>query len=209
LFKNQYIIVDDFYEYPDAINALAKSMSTEESTGGNYGGVMTDEQFFNDSHKQIFNELSGIEVIPSTQLTGKFRFTTKYDKAGQHIHFDPGHNQIWSAVIFMEKEPEGATEEDLKAYGTHFWKHNRTGLTSIPHTQEGIEEYGWKGVDDLKVFLETEGNDQSLWTRQFSVPYKYNRLVMFRPWLFHSPGDFFGEDKSNCRLIQTFFLGYK
>jgi len=190
LFKNQYIIVDDFYEYPDAINALAKSMSTEQSTGGNYGGVMTDEQFFNDSHKQIFNELSGLEIIPSTQLTGKFRFTTKYDKAGQHIHFDPGHNQIWSAVIFMEKEPEGATEEDL-------------------NTQEGIEKYGWKGVDDLKVFLETEGNDASLWTRQFSVPYKYNRLVMFRPWLFHSPGDFFGEDKSHCRLIQTFFLGYK
>ena len=209
MFKSQYIIIDDFYDDPDAINALAKSMPTEEYTGGNYGGVMTEEAFFTDDHKNIFSQLSNTEVISSTVLSGKFRFTTKYDKAGQHIHFDPGHNQIWSAVIFMEKEPEDATEDDLRRYGTHFWKHNRTGLTSIPHTQEGIEQYGWKGVDDLKVFLETEGTDESFWTRQFSVPYKYNRLVMFRPWLFHSPGEFFGEDKSRCRLIQTFFLGLK
>ena len=79
MFKNQYIIVDDFYEHPDAVNALAKSMITEQSTGGNYGGVMTVEEFFTDSHKQIFSELSGLEIIPSTQLTGKFRFTRLWE----------------------------------------------------------------------------------------------------------------------------------
>lgn len=210
MFKTQYIIIDDFYDNPDAINAAVKKMPTEPVSGGNYAGVMTTQGLFTDMHSKIFKELSGgEEVVKSTELSGKFRFSTIHDKASQQIHFDPGVNQVWSAVLYLEKEPEGSTEEDLKAYGTHFWKHNRTGLSSIPMTQEGIEKYGWKGVPDLKNFLETEGCDESLWTRTFTCPYKYNRLVMFRPWLFHSPGIHFGTDKSYCRLIQTFFLGLK
>jgi hypothetical protein len=209
MFTNQYIIVDDFYGNPDMINQIAKNMKTEEISSGNYAGIMTTDDLFTDDIRYIFSQMSGVELVGGTELNGRFRFSTVNDTAKQQIHFDPGLNQVWSAVVYLEKEPPDSTEEDLRNYGTHFWTHNRTGLSSIPMTQEGIEQHGWKGVSDLKEFLETEGNDESLWTRTFTVPYRYNRLVMFRPWLFHSPGQHFGLDKSACRLIQTFFLGVK
>ena len=210
IFKDQYIIIDDFYDDPDTINDLVKTFPTEEVSAGNYAGVMSELSLYTDDHENFFNSISiGVQVQPCSSLSGKFRFSTINDLPKQTIHFDPGLNQIWSGVVYMEKEPENATYEDLQSYGTHFWKHDRTGLHSIPVTQEGIEKYGWKNADDLKVFLETEGNDESLWTKTFTVPYKYNRLVLFRPWLFHSPGKSFGTDISYCRLIQTFFLGIK
>lgn len=208
MIKNQYIVVDDFYDDPEVITAFIAQSETEEASAGNYSGVMTKIALYTDTHAAIFKSLTGgIDLFPTTQLTGKFRFTTANDTVKQDIHFDPAVNNMWSSVIYLGKEPEGCTQEDLNSYGTHFWRHNKTGLTSIPLTQEGIEKYGWKGVPDLKVFLETEGCDHSLWTKVFTVPYKYNRLVMFRPWLFHSPGTPFGTDKTNCRIVQTFFLG--
>lgn len=210
MIKNQYVIVDNFYDDPESITQLIKTLPTEKSSGGNYAGVMSEMSLYTEDHDAIFKSLSnGLDVQNNSPLSGKFRFSTINDVPKQNIHFDPGFKQIWSGVVYMEKEPEGSTQEDLLSYGTHFWKHNRTGLDSIPLTKEGIEQYGWKNVDDLKNFLETDGMDESLWTKTFTVPYKYNRLVLFRPWLFHSPGKSFGNDISHCRIIQTFFLGLK
>ena len=198
MLKNQYIIVDDFYDDPETITAFVNDTPTEKTSSGNYSGIMTEISLYTDTHAEIFKTLTGgMDLVPSTELNGKFRFTTINDVSKQDIHFDPAANNVWSCVVFLGKEPEGCTQEDLNSYGTHFWRHNRTGLSSIPLTQEGIEKYEWKGVPDLKVFLETEGNEHSLWTKTFTVPYKYNRLVMFKPWLFHSPGKSFGTEKSN------------
>jgi len=48
--------------------------------------------------------------------------------------------------------------------------------------------------------------DESLWEIDMVVPYRYNRLVLFRPWLFHAPGDAFGNTLETSRIVQTFFL---
>ena len=123
-----------------------------------------------------------------------------HEKHKQDIHFDPGEPGFaWAGVCYMTPNIEN-TE------GTVFWKHKRTGLESIPRTQEGIEKYNWYNVDDLKVFLETEGVDYSNWEKVLSIPYRYNRLVLFRPWLFHSPGPSFGDTIETARCIQTYFL---
>lgn len=177
-------------------------MSTEDESGGNYSGIMTEASFFTEQHQYIFRQLTGETLVPATQLTGKIRFSTENDVGKQHIHFDP--SCMWAAVCYLQK-PEFYDEQNMN--GTYFWKHKKTDLTSIPLDQEGIEKHGWKNVDDLKNFLETDGLDEGLWENTLTVPYKYNRLVLFRPWMFHSPGKNFGTDKSNCRILQTFFLG--
>lgn len=201
---NHYIIVDDFYPNPDEIHFIANTFQTEESSGGNYSGVMTNLPFFTKEHQKIFHHLTGQFLDSATSLSGKFRFSTEEETSKQLIHFDPGMNTQWAGIVYLQK-PEHYPSDNT--HGTYFWKHKRTGLASIPLTQEGIEKYGWSNVDDLKTFLETDGLDTSLWEQTLYVPYKYNRLVMFRPWLFHSPGNNFGTTKENCRLIQTFFLG--
>jgi hypothetical protein len=70
---------------------------------------------------------------------------------------------------------------------------------------EGINEYGWKDTNDLKQFLDTDGMDHSLWEKTLTIPYRYNRLILFRPWMFHSPGPLFGDTIDTARVIQTFF----
>lgn len=192
------IVVDDFYKDPDAIRNFALSTQKEQQSSGNYAGIMTEMSFLTQEHLDVFQFLTGHKVVPATSFTGKFRFTKIGDIYKQDIHFDPD-NTAWACVCYLTptEHPEG----------TIFWKHNRTGLESIPRTLEGLQAYGWSGPEDLKEFLETEGVDHSLWTKTMVIPYKYNRLVMFRPWKFHSPGPAFGTDLESARLIQTFFLG--
>lgn len=193
---NAYYIVDNFYTDPDAIRNYALNESKEETSGGNYAGVMTHSIFLTQEHLDTFSHLVGHKVKASTGFTGKFRFT-KHDEVGkQDIHFDPGDdNCAWAGVVYLTPNVPDLTE------GTIFWRHKRTGLDAIPRTKEGIKSFG-----DLKKFLDEEGTDHSLWDKIMSIPYKYNRLVLFRPWMFHSPGPGFGDSLYNSRLIQTFFL---
>jgi hypothetical protein len=205
MFMQHAIVIDDFYPEPDEIHDMIYKMPTENKSGGNYSGVMTENAFFTKEHQQIFQYITGDKLVPATSLCGKIRFSLETDRASQHIHFDPGANSVWAGVCYLQKTEHYGSADN--PYGTLMWKHNRTGLSSIPMTQEGIETHGWHNVEDLRNFLETDGLNESLWERTLNVPYRYNRLVLFRPWMFHSPGKNFGTAKENCRIIQTFFLG--
>ena len=197
-FERMYI-VDGFYKDPDSIRDYALHMQRNDTSLGNYAGVMTSDVFLTQEHVDIISQLVGHPVMPSTGFTGKFRFTRAGDVSKQDIHFDPGDNNCaWAGIVYLTP---GVEQTD----GTVFWKHKRTGLESIPRSLEGIEAHGWRGEDDLKQFLDTEGIDHSLWERTLVVPYRYNRMVLFRPWMFHSPGTPFGTTIEDSRLVQTFF----
>lgn len=116
-----------------------------------------------------------------------------------HIHFDTEVKTVWAGVVYLSKN-----HPDIE--GTSFWKHRRTGLEEIPRTDEGLSRYGWNSSQDVANFLRTEGKDESLWVKTLSVPYKYNRLVLFRPWLFYSPGKSFGNSLESSRMVQTLFF---
>lgn len=203
---NRYYIIDNFYDNPDIVRQMAIDTEKEENSSGNYPGVMTDISLFSEDHRQMFSELTNEPVQAGTQLNGKFRFAKESDTFKQHIHFDFGDGLIWAGVLYLSK-PEDCDKIDS---GTSFWKHKETRLEEIPRTLEGIQKYGWNGIPDLKNFLDTDGVDESKWEKTFTVPAKYNRLVLFRPWLFHSSSKHgFGDSLENCRLIQTFFLRNK
>jgi hypothetical protein len=91
--------------------------------------------------------------------------------------------------------------------GTIFWKHKPTGLEEIPRTEEGLAKFGLNNQGGIKNLLKNEGVDESYWEKTLAVPYRYNRLVLFRPWLFHSPGEAWGDTLATSRLVQTLFLG--
>jgi hypothetical protein len=191
-------IVNDFYTNPDLIRNYAISMQRESESKGNYAGVMTDNSFLTQEHIDIIGQLVGHKVSPNSPFTGKFRFTKKNDKYNQDIHFDTEYNGAWAGLVYLTPNIEDKE-------GTIFWKHKRTGLESIPRKFEEINQYGWKDIPDLATFLNTEGIDHSYWVKTLTIPYRYNRLVLFRPWMFHSPGPAFGDKIEDCRLIQTFF----
>jgi hypothetical protein len=208
MFRHHSIIIDDFYADPDSLReqVLQLPLST---LGGNYAGVVTKEGFFTQQHKEMFKEILAVpEVVPGTSLNGRFRFMKNGDTEKQHIHFDPGQDMAWAGVLFLTlPQHYEHMQTDTNCFGTQFWRHRGTGLKSLPLLASERAKYQWNTVDDLKLFLDTEGMDESLWDLTMQVPMKYNRLVLFRPWMFHSPGRWFGDSFENCRLIQTFFLG--
>ena len=200
--RDRYIIIDDFYDNPDELVKVAlSSMKEEDSPTGNYAGVMTTEAFFGPQHSEIFKQLTQEPSIgSSTNANGRLRFTRANDSFKMHIHFDVENTTRWAGVVYLSKE-HPVTD------GTCFWKHLRTGLEAAPNTVEGFAKHGWSSFTDFRTFLEEEGLDESLWEKTFTVPYKYNRLVLFRPWLLHSPGPSFGDTLESCRIVQTLFLG--
>lgn len=199
---NRYIIVDDFYNDPDELVRVALStMREEDSPSGGYAGVMTTKAFLAEPIRQMFQKLTlEPSIQSSTNANGRIRFSRENDTFKFHIHYDVDMQTKWAGVVYLSKDHPNTD-------GTCFWKHKRTGLEIAPNTVEGFAQYGWKSFHDLKVFLETEGLDESLWEKKFTVPYKYNRLVLFRPWLLHSPGPAFGNTLENSRIVQTLFLG--
>ena len=199
---NRYIVVDDFYNDPDALVRVAlSSLREEDSPTGGYAGVMTTQAFLGQQHREIFKKLTMEETIDSsTNANGRLRFTRANDSFKFHIHYDVDMKTKWAGVVYLSKDHPNRE-------GTVFWKHLRTGLEVAPNTVEGFAKYGWKDFQDLKEFLETEGIDESLWEKTFSIPYKYNRLVLFRPWMLHSPGPAFGDTLESSRIVQTIFLG--
>ena len=199
---NRYIIVDDFYNDPDELVRVALStMREEDSPSGGYAGVMTTKAFLAEPIRQMFQKLTlEPSIQSSTNANGRIRFSRENDTFQFHIHYDVDMQTKWAGVVYLSKDHPNTD-------GTCFWKHKRTGLEIAPNTVEGFAQYGWKSFHDLKLFLETEGLDESLWEKKFTVPYKYNRLVLFRPWLLHSPGPAFGNTLENSRIVQTIFLG--
>ncbi len=199
---NRYFIIDDFYTHPDELVEVALDSLSGKVLRGNFAGVMTSRTFLSPEHRELFQTLLHEPVIDSaTELNGKIRFSQASEPYTQNIHFDGGRRTKWSGVVYLSKDHPAVD-------GTIFWKHRRTGLEEIPRTTEGLAKHGWSTYEELKSFLEKDGTDDSLWEKTLTIPYRYNRLVLFRPWLFHSPGRAFGETLRSSRMVQTLFLGH-
>jgi hypothetical protein len=48
--------------------------------------------------------------------------------------------------------------------------------------------------------------DRSKWELSMTVPMRFNRLVLLRPWLWHTSGPGFGDSVENGRLVYVMFF---
>lgn len=148
---------------------------------------------------------SMVSEIVGQKLTTKscnkcsyFRLTKEGEYGTQDIHFDPNPGLVWAGVIYLTPtlHPTG---------GTKFWKHKQTGWEFAP-TQQEAAQHGIQSHEDMVNFFNVEGKDRSKWIETDNVAFKFNRLVMFNPFMFHSNGDWFGTTNQNARLVQLLFF---
>lgn len=205
MFDKKVIIVDDFFPNVDEIRNIALSADYErEGLVKNYPGCNTKHSFWNESLRGMLSKAVGREVqINKSSSCGHFRYSRKNDTSKQIIHFDPnGPNQRWAGVIYLSL-PEHYDGIDS---GTRIYSHKASGMQVAPVDHIEAQKIGVRTVDDMKRFFETDGVDESKWNIELSVPIKYNRLVLFRPWLWHGISGQFGDTISNSRLTQLIFL---
>jgi hypothetical protein len=204
--KTNILIIDNFYDNPYQIRKYALSLDYPEPHDGyTYPGKNSEGEFYDQElHSTLENRLGNYLDYPQQKKqAGYFRLSPESSSFQQDIHVDP----IWDigGVLFLN--PPNQCEPEA---GTSFWIHNRLQIESVPRNQEEGKLLGYSTYEDIsRELIYGDGLDRSKWTCYCKVPYKFNRLVLFDPFLWHSHGINFGTTKENSRLVQLFFLNYK
>lgn len=204
--KTNIIIIDDFYEDPYKVRDYALSLNyPDPHENYTYPGKNSDGELYDENiHSMIENRLGNYLEYPKQKgQAGYFRLSPESSSFQQDIHVDP----IWNigGVLFLN--PPNQCELDA---GTSFWVHKRLNIESVPRTPEEGKLLGYPNYENIrKELIYGDGLDRSKWDCYCRVPYKFNRLVLFDPFLWHSHGFNFGTTKENSRLVQLFFLNFK
>jgi len=190
--KTNLIITDDFYQDPMEVRSFA--LQQEFGVKGNYPGQRT-EPFHNwpglkDTIQSIVKNAGGKITWYETDYTSCFQYTTKEDKSWIH----PDHTTNWAGVCYL-------TPNAPVSGGTGLFRHKETGATTPPRNKDGSYNEEW-----LNEHVWPNSRDFSKWDMTAMVGNVFNRLVLYRGDLFHSSLDYFGNDKYDGRLFQTFFF---
>ena len=197
--RRNLIVVDDFYPDPDGVRKYALAQQYQLLGGRNWPGRDSDLTHGAEEMTVACSEVVGQQLVIKPQnKCSYFRITREEEYGKQHIHFDPNEGLIWAGVLYL-------TPIFHPTAGTKFWKHKETGWETAPSKEESVK-YGIHSHEDMVNFFNTEGKDESKWIETDNISFKYNRLVMFNPFLWHSNGDWFGTTYDNCRLVQLFFF---
>lgn len=197
--RRDIIVVDDFLENPDVVREYALKQKYEMYGGRNWPGRDSSECHGQEEMTQMCSEVVGQKLAIKPQNKCSYFRCTKIGQHGsQHIHFDPNPTLIWAGVLYLTPifHPKG---------GTKFWKHKETGWEKAPTNEQGAE-HGLHSYSDMLQFFNTEGKDESKWIETDNIAFKYNRLIMFNPFLWHSNGELFGIGHEDARLVQLFFF---
>ncbi len=190
---------DDFVANPLELRRQALGLGySGADKAGNYPGITSDRALPIAGLDDFVSRASGepVRAAPGT-LHGHCRLTLKRDKGLSGVHIDPA---FYSGILYLSL-PEHAQG------GTDFFRHRRTGLDSVPTTPAGLLAAGRASIDDLVA--ETVNRDTlkpAAWERSFTAPMRFNRLILFSPWLFHNSRPGFGDSPETGRLAYLMFF---
>jgi hypothetical protein len=193
-----FLLVDDFLDNADALRAHALTLDYPEQQG-QFPGRNSLQRINIGGLTEAVSRIIGEPLIaaPPPQSHAKARLTLAADKGRGKVHVDESH---WSGILYLSRP------EDCRG-GTEFFRHRKTGLDRFPFTPEELAAHGFASAADAHAALiERDGTDDSAWDLQFTVPMRFNRLLLLRPWLFHTAGPSFGERPENGRLVYLMFF---
>lgn len=192
------LIVDDFLDNAQQLREAALRLEYPELRGM-YPGLNSRERINISGLEQEVSRLVGEPLVPMPppQAHGKFRITTAGDVGKARVHVDPAH---WSGILYLSRP------EDCRG-GTEFFRHIPTNSDRGPINDEEARAHGYdtaKGM--IADILERDTVDDSKWEMTMRVPMRFNRLVLLRPWLWHTAGEAFGSSLQDGRLIYLMFF---
>ena len=191
------IVIDDFLGQPEVLRERALALQYE--TEGAYPGRNSTERI---KIEGLEEQVSWIVREPlcephPLQSHAKCRLTLASDDEPGRIHVDPS---FWSGILYLSRP------EDCRG-GTEFYRHIPTGTDEVPRRIEEINALGYASSSEMShQILDKDGGDRSKWELTMTVPMRFNRLVLLRPWLWHTSGAGFGDSIENGRLVYLMFF---
>ncbi len=194
------IIVDDFLSAPDAqqLRDAALRLTYPEQQGA-FPGRNSLERLEMEGLDEAVSHLVGERVRPIQPLRShaKFRLTLATDVGRAKVHVDEAY---WSGILYLSRP------EDCQG-GTEFFRHRRTGTERAPVGAQELAALGYSTMEEMhRDIVEKDSSDDAKWEMTMRVPMRFNRLVLLRPWLWHTAGPAFGDRPENARLVYLMFF---
>lgn len=194
-----FLMIDDFLANPDTARAAALNLGYDPANKhGNYPGLLSDRPLAIPALDETVGGLIGRPLKPAAGTSHNHcRLTLKGDRGVSGVHVDPA---FYSGILYLSRP------QDCRG-GTDFFRHRRTGLDRVPPTLEGVRAAGY--ADPNTLIDEVVNGDTlkpSKWERSFTAPMRYNRLILFSPWMFHNSAPGFGDRAENGRLVHLMFF---
>ena len=191
-------IIDDFLADPDTVREAARKLAYPRLEQRTYFPGRNSAERLNITG--LDEQISAIlgENLKPTPGTGhaKCRLALEGDEGMGDVHIDESH---WSGILYL-------TPPEHCQGGSDFFRHIPTGTERAPVTYEEMHAMGFQTVEQLWTELITpHSKDRSKWEHVMRVPMRYNRLVLLRPWLWHSAGPSFGDSFDTGRLVYLLF----
>lgn len=193
------LIVDDFLGNPDVARDAALRLGYDPANKhGNYPGLLSDRPLPIPGLDDTVGRLIGRAVRPAPGTSHNHcRLTLKGDRGLSGVHVDPA---FYSGILYLSRP------EDCRG-GTDFFRHRPTGLDRVPPTEAAVHAAGFT---DHNALIEQVVNADTLkpsrWDKAFTAPMRYNRLILFSPWMFHNAAPGFGTTAQNGRLVHLMFF---
>lgn len=174
------IVVDEFYTNPIEVRKFA--LIQDFNVLGNYPGFRSKSLLTESTRNTIQNIIfpHGGQIIDwkvdNGGYTGAYQYCTANDSTWIHADI----YNIWSGVCYLS--PEAPLNS-----GTAFYMHKQT-----------YQRYYTDNFFD--------GSNYDDWEQTDYVANVFNRLVLFKGCMFHASKNYFGSNKLDSRLIQTFFF---
>jgi len=193
-----FLLIDDFLDNAEALRAHALTLEYPQQEGqfpGRNSLQRMNIEGLTEAVSQVLNE--PLAAAPPPQSHAKFRLTLASDKGRGKVHVDESH---WSGILYLSRP------EDCSG-GTTFFRHKASGLDRFPFSPEALKQAGFAThAEAHAALIERDGTDDSAWEPLMTVPMRFNRLLLLRPWLFHTAGPGFGDRQGNARLVYLMFF---
>ncbi len=189
-----FVMIDDFYPNPDEVRRLALQDDYPDVQGQiTFPGRNSKRKFVVEGLDRFMSQLLGEPVVAADRpgaFHGQFRVTLAGEPSRYKVHADPSY-MWWVGLVYLNlpQQCQG---------GTVFYRHKALDSDRVPLHQEDLTRVGVGSVAEL---LQRDGNDLSCWEQIMNVPMRYNRAVLYRPWLWHTATDGFGARPEGARLI--------
>ena len=199
--QTSLIVIDDFLAQADALSLRQAALGlTYPDLQGAFPGRNSLERIQIPGLAQVISQRVGepLRPVEPLQSHGKFRISKSGDVGEGRVHIDGP--VYWSGILYLSL-PEHCQG------GTEFFRHLPTGTDHAPRNAAELQAMGLSSYDAVQSeLIARDSNDASKWEMTMRVPMRFNRLVLLRPWLWHSAGEVFGDRMDNARLVYLMFF---
>lgn len=192
------IVVDDFFEHVDELRRTALRMTYPDLQGA-FPGRNSLERVNIPGLAEQASRLTGerLQAMDPPGSHAKCRITLAADIGKAKVHIDPSY---WSGILYLSR-PEHCQG------GTDLFRHLPTNTERAPISDTELASMGYTTMNEMhRDIIERDSVDDSKWERTMRVPMRYNRLMLLRPWLWHTAGEGFGDSLDNGRLVYLMFF---